>query len=203
MFHQQGFYRWTTHVFSFRRFEFHFSVGFSWGIFLESSFIIWRINSFQKLAISTFCSRFLRMFGQMLFLGFIQSNKISSLIFLVLHCGSKSRNTLFSQSIVCFYFSLNVVQNHLCLACKHLIAYSFWYLWEVTICVLLASIYNQGNTWDFSCHCDVLIRLVCIQNIPQCMVHGGYSRHCFFSVHALHLYFLIFLTTVYNVKWEL
>ena len=133
VFHQQWFYRWTARVLSFWRFEFSFSVGFSRGIFLESNFLIWGLNSFQQLAISIPFSRFIRMFGEMVFQRFKQSIKIASLIFLFLQCGSKSRNTRFSQSIICFLFCFKCCAKPFVL-CLHLIAYSCWYLRELKNC---------------------------------------------------------------------
>jgi len=111
----------------------HFQLVFPRGILLESNFLIWGLNSFQQLAISTPFSRFIRMFGEKLFPGFMQSIKIASLIFLFLQCGSKSRNTRFSQSIICFLFFFKCCAKPFVL-CLHLIAYSCWYLRKVKNC---------------------------------------------------------------------
>ena len=110
-----------------------FSVGFPWGIFLENIFLRCGLNSFQQLAISIPFSRFIRLFGDMLDLGLMQSIKSASLIFRFLQCGSKSKNALFPQSIECFLLFIKCCANPLVL-CLCLIAYLCWYLQEEKNC---------------------------------------------------------------------
>ena len=102
-------------VISFRIFiiqRLFFSVWFLVGIFLENIFLTCGLNSFQQLEISIPFSRFISPFGDMFVLGFRQSIKRASLIFLLLQCDSKSRNTLFSNQFRVSCFCGYVVQFH-------------------------------------------------------------------------------------------
>ena len=122
-----------SYVFSCSMFEIHFSVGFLWGIFLENIFLRCGLNSFQQLAISIPFLRFIRLFGDMLDLGLMQSIKSASLMFRFLQCGSKSKNALLPQSIECFLLIIKCCANPLVLFLC-LIAYSCWYLRDEKNC---------------------------------------------------------------------
>ena len=103
-----------------------FPLVFPRGYFLESIFLMCGLNSFQQLAISIPFSRFMSVCGIIVTPGLRQSIKSASLIFLFLQCGSKSKKTLFFQSIVCFLF-LRMCCAIPLVFCLHLIAYSCWY----------------------------------------------------------------------------
>ena len=110
-----------------------FPLVFPRGYFLESIFLMCGLNSFQQLAISIPFSRFMSMCGIIVTPGLRQSIKSASLIFLFLQCGSKSKKTLFFQSIVCFLF-LRMCCAIPLVFCLHLIAYSCCYLREGKNC---------------------------------------------------------------------